>query len=408
MRKRILIFVCIFILAFIGIILYFSFCNTIPLFNNGKIAINKQNESGNITVVDVTNLELGDGTGHQHVFKTQYDENEHWEECTLCHLKEKNAVHSFTQRWILGYESCESNNARIDTCLCGYSKEWHRPCVFNNKYAQDHSQHYPACSYGHTLTQYGYYINSYNNGNIHYFPENKRCIIPGGQEMNCYTPSNIKCTICGAYSNNNHSLYIVDRKIICEICSTEFGEILENKFEIIENNENIPPIHISTIKLKLINGARFGEFCGFWGKKNLQLNKQSKVDNSDGTITITTEMRAKSSVKTILKDNITIFSNINGKTSVTFIDTVNIYSDCIKPEISSIETNEGKDLTEWSRTKPIVVSGTENWCNTVKVKIVELDNEENVIFEGETTVNENQYSISCTPEIECSLARKDV
>jgi len=75
------------------------------------------------------------------------------------------------------------------------------------------------------------------------------------------------------------------------------------------------------------------------------------------------------------------------------------YPDRIKPEITEISSGEGS-LTEWSRTKPIIVRGNENYCDKVDVKIVEVGNEENVIFEGGANVVNGKYEVSCIPEIE--------
>ncbi len=61
--------------------------------------------------------------------------------------------------------------------------------------------------------------------------------------------------------------------------------------------------------------------------------------------------------------------------------------------------NGSESLTEWSRTKPITITGIENYCNIVNVKII--DDLENIVFEGKANVVNQNYSISCTPELEC-------
>ena len=61
-------------------------------------------------------------------------------------------------------------------------------------------------------------------------------------------------------------------------------------------------------------------------------------------------------------------------------------------------------LTNWSRTKPIIISGTENYCETVKVKI--LDDKGEIVFEGGGNVSNNNYEVRCIPEVECDTKGK--
>lgn len=405
MKKKVVIFICVFILILTLVALYSYSLKNMPLVNNKKDAIN---ENGNLTVVDVTDLELGDGSGHQHLFKTQYDENQHWEECTLCHQKKDVMIHSFTRTWSLGYESCENDNVCTEACLCGYSKKWQRPCVFKGSYAYASSSDFKKCeirTYTGHYAYHGYYLNSYGNGPIYYTPGSERCIDSKGNLIDCNTSSSVKCVRCGNPSDKTHTLYVIDKKLQCYVCGNIFGEVID--FQIVRD-DNVPAKNTISTTIKLNDGVTFNSTYGAWIKTYMEIDKQSKVDNTDGTITIISEMKFKSNVKEPIVPGVIIYVNINGKKCRLSLYNESIICDYIKPEISGMEINGGKDLTEWSRTKPIVVSGTENWCNTVKVKIVELENEENVIFKGETTVSENQYSISCTPEIECGLARKNV
>ena len=87
------------------------------------------------------------------------------------------------------------------------------------------------------------------------------------------------------------------------------------------------------------------------------------------------------------------------------MEEIYITPDNIPAEITEINSGD-KTLTEWSRTKPIIVKGTENYCDTVSVKIVEVGNEENIIFEGGANVINQQFEISCTPEIEANIEGK--
>lgn len=81
-------------------------------------------------------------------------------------------------------------------------------------------------------------------------------------------------------------------------------------------------------------------------------------------------------------------------------EVIELSPDLVPPVISSI-SSDGNQLTEWSKSKPIVISGTENYCNVVNIEI--LDDNNKLIFKGDTEVKNKNYSISCTPELEAGL-----
>ena len=62
-----------------------------------------------------------------------YDEEKHWEECTICNEKRNEVVHSFKTTWAAGSESCYRENYYTKACTCGYSYIGHKPCVWDGK-----------------------------------------------------------------------------------------------------------------------------------------------------------------------------------------------------------------------------------------------------------------------------------
>ena len=81
MKKRNLIkmiIIALILISILGAVMWYSkSINKLLLIENIKQAINEEN---NITTIDVTGIELGKETEHEHIYKTVYDEEKHWEE----------------------------------------------------------------------------------------------------------------------------------------------------------------------------------------------------------------------------------------------------------------------------------------------------------------------------------------
>lgn len=75
--------------------------STIILVNTNNSISELQEVDKKATVVDVTGLIIGEETEHEHVYKTTYDEENHWEECIYCNEKRNMIVHNFTTTWAL-------------------------------------------------------------------------------------------------------------------------------------------------------------------------------------------------------------------------------------------------------------------------------------------------------------------
>ncbi len=365
-----------------------------------KMFDNEKNIKKN-TVVDVTDLEDNGNIEHEHIFKTMYDENYHWEECTICGQKNDIIEHSFTTTWALGEESCSPYNCATKMCICGYSYIWHKPCVWNEKYSTytDSARHFYKCSICNEYIAYQYYKDSYGRGELYNSIGYENCYTNNGKLLNCTVEENGKCAKCGYYhykSDVTHIAQQVDNKIICSICNKEFGTYSS---EIIKD-ENVFPTYTVKYNITFMDGAKFysagKEMHNYW-----QINKQTVTNvNTDKTnIIVTTTLKAKSNIKVPVLCIIRFYAtDKNGrKITIDMVDCI-VIPELQKPNILSLTEENNTELTQWSRTKPIIISGTENYCDSVSVKII--DENENTIFEGKTNVNTENYSISCTPELE--------
>ncbi len=368
-------------------------------------SISNSNVVNEPTIIDVTYLEKGKDFEHSHLFKTVYDSTKHWEECTVCGEKKNEKVHTYTRNWASTIVAqCHKDNHYTDTCSCGYSYTAHKPCVWDGKSLLQYYTgfvHVKKCKVCQDAINYSFYVNTYGNGTLYEgILGGERCYKANGAIIDCNHLG--RCVKCGYnYSATQHRLQVneEDNKIKCVICQNEYGIVKHT----ITNNSKAPATYTVVTNLQLKNGAKYKSTSGLrtvgnpFQTTNTRLTSGS-VGGTNIILTSTATFKAAWKAEYICYTNIDI--NVGGGTS-NIQDNFYISPDPIKPVITSITMENSEELTEWSRTKPIVIKGTENYCNTVKVKI--LDDEEKVVFEGETTVTNGQYSISCTPEIEAGL-----
>lgn len=387
--------------------------------DSGKAA----NALSEVTVIDVTDLQTGENIEHEHVYKTQYDENGHWEECIICNKKNNQATHSFKTTWTSGKESCEKNNSYTKTCNCGYTEKGHKPCVWDGKkYGKQQVgkgySHVRICKICNDGIYHLYYLNSYGSGNVYSAIYDKNAFVDDGQLLGvnldarcyqyCYSSGGVRldcdhagtCATCGqVWASNQHVLrYNKDNGIIfCEVCEKEYGTVTET----VTRATNVPCTYTIVDNFNLTNGATFNSTIGMrevGGAWQTNTQKVSNLNTTKTSFTITTTATFKSTWKSLYETYSQIYVNIGGQRctllSVYFIT----YPDSISPEIQTIRTDSAGSLTEWSKTNPIIISGIENYCDTVNVKIV--DDEGNVVYEGGGNVSNKNYSITCVPEVQ--------
>ncbi len=411
MKRRIylIIKIAVILIGFIFLTTWYSEnINTIKIVENIKQAIieqkNVENEN-NITTIDVTNIKIGKETEHEHIYKIKYDDNKHWEECKVCEEKRNIISHTLKTTWALGYESCAPNNSSTSVCECGYFKTGYRPCVWDGKtFYKDHTLriHGRLCIICNNYIEKDYYLYSYKNGELQDCrfesgENHQACYVANGNQISCQDIGT--CAICGqVYKDGEqvHRLRLKNRKITCIICGKEFGTDTYT----ITTDKNTPPTYTITQHILLSNGATFGDNAGIYspyGTGNVFENSKQEVSkNSNTDIIRTTKLKLKSEIKNRQWVAIDNYININGKANLYEIFESNLYSDIIKPEILNISPNNINE--NWKKIEKISISGAENWCETVKIEI--LDDESKEVYIGSSNVVDGKYSIICTPELE--------
>ena len=159
-----------------------------------------------------------------------------------------------------------------------------------------------------------------------------------------------------------------------------------------------------TDKITTFNGAIMRSTYNppMWLTEWFYTNSQTMTSISeDGTqAVLTTKFKVSSTFKKPIWSSWHAYITINNS-NVVLVDVMEVLPDVQKPVITNIVQNKGGSLTEWNRINPIRITGTENFCNAVTVKIA--DEEGNVIYEGGGVVTSNNYSVECIPEVEADI-----
>lgn len=415
-RKKIIYIGVFIILLIIGLVIYSENIKKINIIENIKKAIGEENSSNTtdeITTIDITGITAGKETEHEHIYKTMYNENKHWEECKACGEKINEENHTITTTWSMGYESCDNGNSYTSACSCGYSKSGQKPCVWDgNTYYKDSTMriHARLCKACNKYIVKPYYLYSYGNGELQNEKYNFLVEQNGTQFCHNINKNQIKCGQIGQcivckqnYTTNEeiHRLGTQNGKIVCRVCGKEFGTNTTTATP----DENTPPIYTVVQHLILTNGAKFNrieENILSYNAAVFEDSSQTVSKKSDTDITITTKIRMKSGVTSRASPGTGSHIYINGK-SIFYENYFTIYPDLIKPTISNINL-DNNSLDEWSKVKRITITGTENYCPNVTVQIID-DNGE-TIFKGNAIVNNKTYITSCILELEIGLEEK--
>ncbi len=339
------------------------------------------NKTDEITVIDVTYLENNGNLEHEHLYKTMYDENKHWEECTVCGGKNNEINHIYIDKgWTLGNaNNCNENNVHEYVCSCGYKKT-----EINGKKSHVWRRVNNIDSYTCYDTCFG--CNQSFNINRH------SCInVNNGRKISC---TNIgRCSICNyTYTKAQHLVsgtFKKGDKMYCIFCNTFLGVVNDTY---VQNVGTGKFIYYTNITVPTSLGYNKQE-CHIYDT-NVSLSNSPNINGNIWKNTQTGIYALHSELQT--QTRVGYITSLNGISVVMYL-YANVKAESTSPIIEKITTKD----EEWSRTKPIVINGTENYCNTVSVKIE--DNQDKIIFEGSGAVSSGKYQIQCTPEIECDI-----
>ena len=331
--------------------------------------------------IDLTGLVTGEDTGHNHIFSKKFDDNNHYEECIICGLKQNIVAHNIT-REIANKDMavCHPKNYYINSCTCGYYKIEHEKHTTNNQLITDKTTmaHHTTCSI------------------CKQWPLDESCTKSDGSKITCNNLGT--CTKCKYEYNTKTHRNIYD-KGICVSCREQLIEVLENSYVYNEQNNQ----YTFTSKFKIIDpnvhildgtGWTWDEDDGF---------KQISVTNSrnDGIETLVAVMEPVNKFQGELQYAGRLLyqygTDVNDKNNICFEQY--IVPKTHETEIKDIQVIDIGENQGWTQQKQITVKGMDNWSNNVKISM--QNSSGNTIYnEVIVPVNNNNYEYTFIPELE--------
>ena len=372
-----------------------------------------------------------------------YDDSSHWKECRICGKLYREAgcpddsaswtindssiatrtdgtrvliitgsmgPHNYTSDiWTYGSASrCEKDNHHVFACNCGYS-------MIND-----------AGKANHTLQSNW----SVNSSYVHYHlctvcqkgPDAAQCT-KNGVPINC---GNIaKCDVCQTNwpaGSNKHNSVFADtgnqylstsgaRK--CLYCSINLESDVSNEIQVISEG------HIKQISTyTLPAGATFSTYTMVTaGTVASVMNVTSSYTVDGNIVTITADAQytthVESPILLPLSVTYTLPSGYYTPSSGSYVSTVSsptglqIMPEYEAPTIASAQQIASSSLVGWTTQSSISVSGTENYCSTVTISLI--DEDDNVLYTVTKNVDPttHEYSALFTPELPSSNTPKD-
>lgn len=412
MKKKIsmLLLVC-FILLNLNIVR----ANTLIKKNKSILSLVKSSISRIVTqnytkrTVDITYLAMGDEVGHNHVYETKYDEVNHWKECIICNLKIEIMSHSYSESWTMG-DSCSPDNKLNHVCNCGYSyqtnnirthKGYSDVAYANNShhmvkycsvctdvegtYSEMHTNSYGqilGCANGisGTCSKCNVWINATNHECWNFLN-----VIDSNQH---YNSGSAFCQKCGKaltttstanllYSGDDGTIMSCDFSVIfpwnmekCSWISTSVGGFYPNNTGSIDTNLSWYEIHENTVTYHIRNAKVIPNY-----ENSTTLSMNLNATTQDGT-------------------------------SITIHNHIYVIAEKTPPTILNISQRDITMVDDWSTSKEITITGTENYCGSVTIRVE--DCEGNVYVDNaRAIVNNKNYSYTFLPQIEADENGKE-
>ena len=318
-----------------------------------------------------------DTVEHTHIWADKYDSNNHWKYCTVCGAVKDKEVHTFTDHWAFGYESCRTSNYSKRICNCGYSYIYHKPHsttrISSNTYYE--RVHATVCS------------------SCEEWLKTEACKNENGV-INCKNPG--KCLTCGGtWPAGRHFI----NNGTCSTCGKTFYELSEPqisysddfthvyiKYIFYPTDSSVIPIDTQTNYSVYTNGG--------------MSHHGSITKNSDGTYTINLDVtitypNEKTSVDWMY-NNVAV----NGVTCFIHTSAITVWQDHQAPVQNDVIQKDQASANGWATIKQLTLSGTENLSDIVYLTVSDKATGEKYVTNAAVSVVDGKYSYTCTPSIE--------
>lgn len=344
------------------------------------------------TTVDLTGLSSGSETSHEcsRYLTTRYDSSQHWQECTVCGAVFNKVSHNFLDNgWTRGTpQDCDPNNFHVFSCKCGYE---YSSIEGKKGHLLTHIQNSAA------YTAYDTCLDCSQN----YNENHHNCIKADGSRISCHNLGT--CSICGftytaAYHHSNEYIYSEGDDVYC-YSGGEYLCHVNYNYSIINSDGNLT----SYVSITVPEGYTF--FSSDTYSTDVNVKMENEVSFSGTTWTNTqrieyighSENWANSRIGFYYKDS-------NGVGGVLFIRT-NICPENTAPVINTINQTDVSSANGWSTGKQISVNGTENYCNSIKLKMTD---EIGITYLNDVSVpvTNGSWSYDFIPDIEADANGK--
>lgn len=322
-----------------------------------------------------------ESVNHTHVWASTYDENHHWEYCTVCGETRNEEEHDFTDHWALGYESCENVNYDTKTCSCGYSYVYRKPHTKNPNVYSDTGgvrvHHWECQDCGNWL-------------------ETQPCYNENGI-LSCENPG--ICSECGGeWKAGRH--FITDDGV-CQDCGKKFYSI-ENKKINYSSDYSSCDYSFEVVPLK--NNVQIVGSTFFINSDNTSSSSSSYRQNDDGSCTIYNHFEFDKNCGNRIGVYFWRYDNvlIDGVPSYVLDASIEIWRDHTAPIISKIDQISQTEKDGWATIKKLDISGSEEYSNYVHLSIEDSLTGEVLIEDATASVVDGKWSYSCAPPIEAN------
>mgnify|MGYP001089091554 CR=1 FL=1 len=255
--------------------------------------------------------------------------------------KSNENTHSYANAWTMGNaNNCNENNIHVFTCKCGYN-------------------------YNNTTGRVGHTIETVNTSNFAWNKRCKKCLkifdshdcYRNGTRINCNTLG--QCSTC-KYTYGTATYHVstttkdnVNQQIRCKHCNKVSGT--NNKCELKKNSDSQFIFYTAAI---VPSGATF-QRIDYENKYGSSLS-YSKQESHTGTKWYATVTININHAEVSQEFRVGYRYSLSGRNYVIWFISDKLNIDTEKPVIQNIKMGNDEQLTEWSRTKPVTITGTEN------------------------------------------------
>ena len=323
--------------------------------------------------------------------ESKYDKTNHWEECSICGTKYNQVAHTYEERWTMG-ETCNPANKCIHTCSCGYS------------YQSNNMREHDLTSIRTNQTQYSHYqyckncdreINTTN------------CTKDDGTKIDCGNLGT--CAVCGyVYTQVKHrGSTDKDGDVKCSKCSKYIGTISNLTLNYVSSNTLDFSYDLSVKDTGNFNGSSLD--TSYQSGNGATVLSHTKTNKTSTSVTITGKIQlSDQEIKYYFNSYVNnYYVSSNELISSCIINFSDLSPDREPPVINSnIVQNDLATSNGWATQKQLTITGTENFCSSVKLTLKDSDG--NIYLNNaSTTVTDNNWSYTFTPNIEANEAGKE-